>query len=84
MSKAKNHHYPLMVRFNNYDLVGAVDIIQNVRTGLSDKVLSNMVIAPSFHVKDDGTVKIVGWSLINNTQKKGGDHGGTEKRHIDS
>lgn len=75
MSKAKKKHYELTVGFNNRDLAGCVDIIQNTRTGLSDERLMHMVMAPAVEQLPNGTVKIIGWSLIPASQVKGKSNG---------
>lgn len=64
MSKAKKQFYHLSQDFNTRDTVGCVEIIQNPRTGLTDEKLARMVIAPAFEQRPDGSLKIIGWSLI--------------------
>jgi len=79
MSKAKKQYYVLSQGFNTSDTVGCVEIIKNTRTGLTDEKLARMVIAPAFEQAPDGSLKIIGWSLIPASHVKGGNHGSKAK-----
>lgn len=80
MSKAKKQYYVLSQDFNTRDAVGCVEIIKNPRTGLTDEKLARMVIAPAFEQAPDGSLKIIGWSLIPASNVKGGNHGKKAKQ----
>jgi len=80
MSKAKKQYYILSQGFNTHDAVGCVEIIKNTRTGLTDEKLARMVIAPAFEQAPDGSLKIIGWSLIPSSQVKGNSHGPKAKQ----
>ena len=76
MSKAKKQYYTLDRDFNQRDQVGCVEIIKNTRTGLSDELMARMVIAPAVEQQADGSLKIIGWSLIPASRVKGGNSHG--------
>jgi len=75
MSKAKNQRYNLDVNFDNFNLVGSVEIIKNTRTGLTDEKMAHMVIAPTIEQSSDGSLKIISWSLIPAALANKGRHG---------